>query len=506
MLSALANFAGKIVGWLIGTGLPWLWAKLQQWGAAFVAWIGPRIVPMLTALAGFAGKIVGWLIGTGLPWLIGKLFQWGTAFIAWLLPRLPGMLLNLIKFVGGMTLWLIFKGIPLLVTAITKVGVAFIKGFWDSIRTSDLGKKIGGFFSGLVGYLKGPINTIIGFINDNMIDKINAVLGAIGVPNIPHIPGLAAGGFVGSRKGENGGPGFRSGGRVHGPGTGTSDSIPAWLSNGEFVINARATREFLPLLQAINGGQATGNAFGIGGWVGSAAGWLGNLAKSGAKWVFGHALPPLQNVMDNLIPGKPLIEKIMDGWFGRLLSWGNDQGDAGKAGPAIGGGNASNQAIGRRMAAAMGWTGQQFADLVSLWNGESGWNERAMNASSGAYGIPQSLPASKMASAGGDWRTNPATQIRWGLDYIRSVYGNPSTAWARWNQRSPHWYDDGGWLQPGVTMAVNGTNRPEAILTGEQWDALAAGRGGANITVIAQNVPTEAAIRRALHMDDLLFG
>jgi hypothetical protein len=55
-------------------------------------------------------------------------------------------------------------------------------------------------------------------------------------------------------------------------------------------------------------------------------------------------------------------------------------------------------------------------------------------------------------------------------------------------------------------MAVNGTNRPEAILTGEQWDALAAGRGGANITVIAQNVPTEAAIRRALHMDDLLFG
>jgi hypothetical protein len=509
MLQALANFAGKIVGWLIGTGLPWLWAKLQQWGKAFVDWIGPRIMPMLTALAGFAGKIVGWLVGTGLPWLIAHLLQWGLAFISWLLPRLPGMLLNLIKFVGGMVLWLIVKGIPLLVGAIVKVGAAFIGGFWDSIKNSDLGKKIAGFFSGLVTFLKKPINTIIGFINDNMIDKINAVLGAIGVGNIPHIPMLATGGPVGGgRRGENGGPGFRSGGRVRGPGSGTSDSIPAWLSNGEYVINAKATREFLPLLHAINNGQqAPGNAFGIGGWVGSAAGWLGNLAKSGARWVFQHALPPLQGVMDNLIPGKSLVEKIMDGWFGKLLAWGNEQGTAGQAGPAIGGGNGSNQAIGQRMAAAMGWAGQQWADLRSLWNGESGWNERAMNQSSGAYGIPQSLPASKMASAGPDWRTNPATQIRWGLDYIRSAYGSPSNAWAKWNQRSPHWYDEGGWLQPGYTMTANGTGKPEAVLTSDQWDAVRSGRGGGTqVTVIAQNVPTDAAIRRALLMDDLLYG
>ncbi|MEU2724080.1 hypothetical protein [Streptomyces smyrnaeus] len=80
-----------------------------------------------------------------------------------------------------------------------------------------------------------------------------------------------------------------------------------------------------------------------------------------------------------------------------------------------------------------------------------------------------SLPASKMRSAGADWRTNPATQIKWGLRYIKSRYGSPSRAWAAWNRRSPHWYDAGGWLQPGATMAMNGTGRPEAILTAQQW-------------------------------------
>jgi hypothetical protein len=508
LLSAIWSLAQKVGAWLWNVGLPWLIDHLKKWGTAFIAWIGPMIMPMLTNLATFAGKIVGWIIGTGLPWLISHLVQWAYAFISWLLPRLPGMLGNLLKFVLGMTAWLIFVGLPKIVTAIVKVGAAFIGGFWDSIKNSDLGKKIGGFFSGLVEFLKKPINTIIQFINDNMIDKINAVLGAIGVGNIPHIPGLATGGHVtGGRRGENGGPGFRSGGRVRGPGSGTSDSIPAWLSNGEFVINAKATRAFLPLLQQINGGMGdTSNAFGIGGWVGSAAGWLGNLAKSGARWVFQHALPPLQGVMDNLIPGKTLVEKIMDGWFGKLMAWGNDQGDAGKAGPAIGGGNGTNQAIGQRMAAAMGWVGQQWADLRSLWNGESGWNERAENASSGAYGIPQSLPASKLASAGPDWRTNPATQIRWGLDYIRSAYGNPSNAWAKWNQRSPHWYDNGGWLQPGYTVAYNGTGRAEAVLTGDQYDALASGNGGHTIVIQPREAPGERQILDALHIADLLYG
>lgn len=91
-------------------------------------------------------------------------------------------------------------------------------------------------------------------------------------------------------------------------------------------------------------------------------------------------------------------------------------------------------------AAAYGWTGQEFADLDTLWTGESGWRWNATNPSSGAYGIPQALPASKMASAGADWKTNATTQIKWGLQYIKETYGSPSKALAAWKSRSPHWY------------------------------------------------------------------
>ena len=85
-----------------------------------------------------------------------------------------------------------------------------------------------------------------------------------------------------------------------------------------------------------------------------------------------------------------------------------------------------------------GWDGSQLQCLVSLWNRESGWRWNAYNSSSGAYGIPQSLPGSKMGSAGADWRTSSATQIQWGLGYIRSVYGSPCGAWS--HSQSTGWY------------------------------------------------------------------
>ena len=72
-----------------------------------------------------------------------------------------------------------------------------------------------------------------------------------------------------------------------------------------------------------------------------------------------------------------------------------------------------------------GWGQGQFGCLDSLWMKESGWSTSASNGSSGAYGIPQSLPGSKMSSAGPDWQTNPATQIKWGLGYIKERYGSP---------------------------------------------------------------------------------
>jgi hypothetical protein len=71
----------------------------------------------------------------------------------------------------------------------------------------------------------------------------------------------------------------------------------------------------------------------------------------------------------------------------------------------------------------------QWTCLLNLWNRESGWEYDALNAASGAYGIPQALPGYKMASAGADWQTDPATQIKWGLGYIKQVYGTPCGAW-----------------------------------------------------------------------------
>ena len=96
------------------------------------------------------------------------------------------------------------------------------------------------------------------------------------------------------------------------------------------------------------------------------------------------------------------------------------------------------QAIARGMLAGYGWGDDQFGCLVSLWNKESGWNYQAHNRSSGAYGIPQALPGSKMGSAGADWQTNPATQISWGLGYIAGRYGSPCGAWS--HSQSTGWY------------------------------------------------------------------
>jgi hypothetical protein len=89
----------------------------------------------------------------------------------------------------------------------------------------------------------------------------------------------------------------------------------------------------------------------------------------------------------------------------------------------------SPQEIAAAMLGDYGWGQGQFGCLVSLWNAESGWNVHAFNQGSGAYGIPQSLPGSKMSSAGPDWMNDAATQIRWGLGYIRARYGSPCAAW-----------------------------------------------------------------------------
>ena len=96
------------------------------------------------------------------------------------------------------------------------------------------------------------------------------------------------------------------------------------------------------------------------------------------------------------------------------------------------------RALAKSMVAARGWDGAQYECLSKLWAKESGWRVTAANSSSGAYGIPQSLPGSKMGTVAADWRTNAKTQITWGLKYISGRYGTPCGAWG--HSQSRGWY------------------------------------------------------------------
>lgn len=178
--------------------------------------------------------------------------------------------------------------------------------------------------------------------------------------------------------------------------------------------------------------------------------------------------------------------------------------DAGaSSGGSIGGfasrAGGSNVDLGRRMAAAAGWTGNEWLSLKELWTNESNWNHRASNPSSGAYGIPQSLPGSKMASSGADWRSNPSTQIDWGIKYIKSRpdYGRPSKALSLWRSRSPHWYAQGGPVTGYASGTPSATPGPHWV--GEHGPELMWFRGG-------ERVASAPRSRQLVKDRDLLSG
>ena len=147
------------------------------------------------------------------------------------------------------------------------------------------------------------------------------------------------------------------------------------------------------------------------------------------------------NVLGNLVTGKPISTNVLQ--VTNPLTTGQTSvpvTDSNGAGPVPVGGN---QSIAEQLASEKyGWEGADWAALQKLWNRESSFDNHAKNPSSGAYGIPQALPYTKMPkaawpeSAGGT--SDPATQITWGLDYIKSRYGNPQIAWA--HETANNWY------------------------------------------------------------------
>lgn len=184
-------------------------------------------------------------------------------------------------------------------------------------------------------------------------------------------------------------------------------------------------------------------------------------------------------------------------WTGGSTTAGSAVSGGGGGATLSGGTVSSNQALGRKMAAAYGWgTGTEWADLNNIVMAESGWNVTATNPTSGAYGIPQSYPADKMASAGPDWKTNPATQIKWMLGYIKGRYGDPIKAWAF--HQANNSYEKGSWQIPSDQVAI--VHRDEMVVPAAparrlRQAAKSGGLGGGKMNV-TQNIQLVSVSRQ----------
>lgn len=337
---------------------------------------------------------------------------------------------------------------------------------------------MGDIWDGLKKAFGTPIEFVIRTIlNNGIIDGINWLLSKVGISPIPHIPDpnlptFAAGGIV---------PGFDTG----------RDTVNAKLRPGEGILTPETVAAIggpaaIHALNAMGKGRGTSGIgsdglahFGGGGffgWIGDkiSQGWdaLQNVATGGmrliAQGVFDDVIKPLENAIPGTGIAKQILISMTDQAERGILQFLGAKDTANI--PSGGGGNgaaspgttaAAAQAYASSQLARFGWGQDQMSPLLSLWNKESNWNYLIANKSSGAYGIPQSLPGSKMASAGADWQTNPATQVNWGLDYIKGRYGSPAGAWA--HEISNNWYANGALFTKRANINV-GEAGPELLL------------------------------------------
>jgi len=209
--------------------------------------------------------------------------------------------------------------------------------------------------------------------------------------------------------------------------------------------------------------------------IASPPAWSIQAGKDIAHGIFKGLGLGIGSTMDFLMGlGPEIVGKIISATTGSL---GDIIGGLGNQTGDLGAFFGTYKELGRQMAEARGWTGLQWSSLLALWQAESGWNPHAKNPSSGAFGIPQSLPASKMGAAAlsGDPWTMAANQMQWGMNYIADRYGNPAAAWGAWNARSPHWYEKGAWEIAQNELAY--LHRGEMVVPKKFADAIRNGQG-----------------------------
>ena len=242
----------------------------------------------------------------------------------------------------------------------------------------------------------------------------------------PLVPGVSGGGLMGH---------YAAGGYT---GDGAKFTPAGVVHRGEFVFPQESVDRL--------GVGFLGALAGLPGYAGG--GWVG-LSRDGT-WPTGRASIP--------VGMEEASEKAAIAAF-----WKAAVAQVTAPGAPVGAGG--NVGLGQLMAARYGWTGGQWNDLYALWRRESGWNNLAQNPTSTAFGIPQFLN-STWATVGYPKSSDSAVQIAAGLRYIDQRYGSPANAWA--HETRFGWYDGGGPLRPGWTMAYNGTGKTETIRTADQ--------------------------------------
>jgi hypothetical protein len=239
--------------------------------------------------------------------------------------------------------------------------------------------------------------------------------------------GASAGNVAGG--GGHTGVGMAAGGRV--PGWGGGDSVAALLEPGEAIVPKHLVGAVAPFLAANKvPGFAAGGVAPYSGNVPGLSPWYTN--------AFHTTISDMDTAMEQA------IKQGMQNLTNSVTAAGAPANVSGAV------------ALGKQMAAAYGWgAGAQWNALYALWMKESGWSANALNPASGAAGIAQSLGHGPVPMG------NAPAQIAWGLQYILSQYGSPAAAWA--HEVALNWYDQGGMLPPGLTLAMNGTGRPEPV-------------------------------------------
>jgi hypothetical protein len=240
------------------------------------------------------------------------------------------------------------------------------------------------------------------------------------------------------------------------------DSVPIMAMPGELVVPTDMVRSgAVDHLRGQIPGFAAGGV--VGSFQGSVPGLTSWLATTNAATL--HAME--QSVANAVLAGIKAAQSFGGGFPG---------------GPG-GGAPAANARLAQLMMPSWA-TGSAWAAWNYVAMRESGWNQFARNPSSGAYGIPQALPPSKMGAAANPPQSNPVAQIAWMISYIQGRYGSPQAAAA--HEAAFNWYDQGGWLPPGLSLAMNGTGRPERVGGGNTY----------NVTVVCPPNANKAELGR----------